>query len=131
MFDIFAIFRKKQSPLEKETLLSENQKKEIDATWGLLEEKMSGLGCMKIVANTQPDDLAIALLHSDKQIISHFEISCTGWEKFRRKYGPLWEKAKASMTTHKNCVTEEDSYKMKSHIINTHKAIFRDLVYWR
>ncbi|GHV80696.1 hypothetical protein AGMMS49944_24870 [Spirochaetia bacterium] len=141
MFDILAIFRKKNlSPLEKETLLSENQKKEIDATWGLLERRMSDHGCMLLTKHTQPDDLAIALLHSKKQIIEHFERSCTCFVGEGRKYVPYWEKVKLSMKAHKN-TTEEDGYRMKSHIINNTKRltgimtngkecdIFRDLVH--
>jgi hypothetical protein len=140
MFDILAIFKKK--PVQtKEALLSENQKREIDVTWGLLEKRMLDHGCMLLTKNTQPDDLAIALLHSKKQIIEHFESSCTIRDGgLCQEYVPYWEKVKLSMKNHKN-TTEDDGYRMKSHIINNTKHltgimlngkecdIFRDLVH--
>jgi hypothetical protein len=109
------IFRKKDEKHELpiEDILTEERKKQIDKIWNNLD-KMSGYGQSLIVVNTQENDLAIALAHSKQGIVKQF----MHWLRLNNKW-----KVIALMKQYENS-SEDEGYKMKSHIINTHRDRF-------
>ena len=108
-------FKKKDEKHESsvEDIITDERKKQIDKIWNNLD-KMSGYGRSLIIVNSQDNDLAMALAHSKQEIIKLF--MC--YLRLNNKW-----KVIELMKQYKNS-SEDDGYRMKSHIINTHRDIF-------
>ena len=98
-----------------ESIITEEKKQEIDHIWNNID-KMSGYGITVICLNTQENDLAIALAHSSEFTIKNF----ISYLKLNTKNNVIYLINKYKTTT-----SEEDGYRMKSHIISLHEERFR------
>ena len=109
-------FKKDNKPTKIiETILTEEKKEQIDNIWNNID-KMSGHGITVICLNTQENDLAIALAHSTEFTIKNF----ISYLKLNSKNNVIYLINEYQTTT-----SEEDGYRMKSHIINLHEERFR------
>ena len=97
------------------SIITEEKKQEIDHIWNNID-KMSGYGITVICLHTQENDLAIALAHSTEFTIKNF----ISYLKLNSKNNVIYLINEYQTTT-----SEEDGYRMKSHIINLHEERFR------
>jgi len=112
------IFRRKnrnQSKTMDSSIITEKTKNQIDKIWNNID-KMSGYGITILCLNTQEDDLAIALAHSNDFTIENFVSYLTLNSKFNTI---------RLINKYKTTTNEEDGYRMKSHIIHLHEERFR------
>ena len=92
------------------SIITEEKKQQIDHIWNNID-KMSGYGITVICLNTQENDLAIALAHSKEFTIKNF----ISYLKLNSKNNVIYLINEYQTTT-----SEEDGYRMKSHIISLH-----------
>jgi hypothetical protein len=77
---------------------------------------MSGYGITILCLNTQEDDLAIALAYSKDFTIERF----VSYLVLNSKFNVI-----GLINKYKTTTSEEDGYRMKSHIIHLHEERFR------
>jgi len=112
------IFKRKNQNFSKtvnQPMVTEKMKNQVDRIWNNID-KMSGYGITVICLNTQEDDLAIALSHFVDFTVENF----ISYLKLNAKFNVIKLINKYRTTT-----SEDDGYRMKSHIINLHKERFR------
>ena len=114
---ILQFFLKNKTKIVKksESIITDAKKKQIDTIWNNID-KMSGYGISVLCLTTQENDLAVALAHTHKKAVDIFDYLLRLNNKFH--VIKLIEK-------YKTTTNEEDGYRMKSHIINTHTERFR------
>jgi hypothetical protein len=112
------IFRKKNRKRPKtmdSSIITEKTRSQIDKIWNNID-KMSGYGITILCLNTQEDDLAIALAHSSDFTIERF----ISYLVLNSKFNVI-----RLINKYKTTTSEEDGYRMKSHIIHLHEERFR------
>jgi len=116
IFDfIFSRKNRKQSKTMDSSMITEKTKNRIDKIWNNID-KMSSYGITILCLDTQEDDLAIALAHSKDFTIERFISYLT----LNSKFNVIRLINKYKLTT-----SEEDGYRMKSHIIHLHEERFK------
>ena len=116
IFDfIFKRKNKNFSKIKNSSIITEKMKNQVDKIWNNID-KMSGYGITVICLNTQENDLAIALAHSVDFTVENF----ISYLRLNSKLNVI-----KLINKYKTSTSEDDGYRMKSHIINLHEERFR------